>query len=164
MLKKKLEFIFASVVVVALLILAVNYYKEYSFTHNDIPQNYKKRISDKVEDVLAHMQRNFGFTFKVPIIVTDKFKGHLYGLTSFENGQIRIYLNKNVMRESMDYIINSVIAHEYAHVLIFKFNPYYISQDGHSKEWQQVCQKLGGADCQQYVNQHEIIMSKLPFK
>lgn len=164
MLQKKLEFIFASVIVIAMSILATNYYKEYSFTHNEIPQSYKERISQKVQDILERMQMNFGFRVEVPIVVTDKIKGRLYGFTSYDNGQITIYLNKNVMRESMDYMIDSVIAHEYAHALMFKFNPYYISQGGHSKEWQSICQKLGGVDCQQYVNQHEIIMSKLPFK
>jgi len=51
------------------------------------------------------MQKNFGFVFKVPLIITDKFKGRLYGLTSYEKGEIKIYLNKKVMQESMDYMV-----------------------------------------------------------
>lgn len=161
---RRLEFIFIAVVLLAMSVLALNYYKNYSFKHNEIPESFKQRIKMKEQDVLEHMQMNFGFRFQVPLIVTDKFKGRLYGLTTYENGVIKIYLNKNVMQESMDYMINSVIAHEYAHALLFKLNRYNLKNDGHSLEWKQTCIKLGGDDCQQYVDEDEIIMSKMPFK
>jgi len=109
------------------------------------------------------MQKNFGFTFKVPLIVTDKFQGKLYGLTSYKNGEIKIYLNKKVMQESMDYMVDSVIAHEYAHALMFKLGHLHV-EDAHSIKWQEPCVKLGGKDCQQYVDSEEIIMSKMPFQ
>ncbi|MDX9744776.1 MAG: SprT-like domain-containing protein [Arcobacteraceae bacterium] len=161
---KKLELIFIAVILVAISILALNYYKNYSFKHNDISESFKQRIKMKEQDVLNHMQKNFGFRFQVPLIVTDKFKGRLYGLTTYENSAIKIYLNKNVMQESMDYMVESVIAHEYAHALLFKLNKYNLENDGHSPEWVQTCIKLGGDDCQQYVDVDEIIMSKMPFK
>ncbi|MEA3370887.1 MAG: sprT domain-containing protein, partial [Campylobacterota bacterium] len=101
MLQKKLEIGFISLILVALLFLANNLYSSYSFKNNDIPESYKQLIFAKEQEVLEHMQRNFGFTFKVPLIVTDKFKGRLYGLTSYQNGEIKIYLNKKVMQESM---------------------------------------------------------------
>ncbi len=161
---KKLEYAFISIILIASLILGYNYYKSYSFKNNDIPDSYKKRIADKEQEVLQHMQRNFGFVFKVPLIVTDKFKGRLYGLTSYRDGEIKVYLNKKVMQESMDYMIESVIAHEYAHALMFKLGYLYENDDGHSKTWQQTCIKLGGKDCQKYVDRQEIIMSKMPFQ
>ena len=164
MLKKRLELIFLSVILLALSALALNYYNDYSFKNNEIPDSFKKRIQDKEQDILQHMQNNFGFTFKIPLVVTDKFQGRLYGLTAYEHGQITIYLNKNVMQESMDYMIDNVLAHEYAHALMFKLGDYSYNHEGHSKEWQQTCIKLGGADCRQYVDRDEIIMSKLPFK
>ena len=110
------------------------------------------------------MQKSYGYAYKFPLIITDKFKGRLYGLTSFENGEIKIYLNKKVMQESMDYMVNSVLAHEYAHALLFKQGYFHTKDDGHSKLWQQTCVKLGGTDCQQYVDQQEVIMAKMPFK
>ncbi|WP_455756275.1 SprT-like domain-containing protein [Sulfurimonas sp.] len=164
MFKKRLEIAFISIITVALLILINNYYKSYSFKNNDLPDRYKKLISDKEQEVLQYMQKNYGFRFKVPLIVTDKFKGKLYGLTSYENGKIKIYLNKKVMQESMDYMVESVIAHEYAHALMFKLGKLHTKDDGHSKLWQQTCVNLGGIDCQRYVNHKEIIMSKLPFQ
>jgi len=110
------------------------------------------------------MQESYGYAYKFPLIITDKFKGRLYGLTSFQNGEIKIYLNKKVMQESMDYMVDSVVAHEYAHALLFKQGYLHTKDDGHSKLWQQTCTKLGGVECQQYVDQQEIIMSKMPFQ
>ena len=163
MLKKKLEYTFLAIIAIFILILANNYHTSYTFKNNDIPTSYKQRIADKEQEILQLMQDNYGFKLKVPLIVTDEFKGRLYGLTSYRDGEIKIYLNKKVMRESMDYIVDSVIAHEYAHALMFKLGHLHV-KDGHSKEWQQTCVKLGGVDCRQYVNQQEIIMSKMPFQ
>ena len=134
MFKKRLELIFLSVIIIAIAILSKNYYDSYNYKHNDISNDYKKLITNKEEEILKLMQQHYGFTFKVPLIVTDKFKNRLYGLTSYQNGNIKIYLNKKVMQESINYIINSVIAHEYAHALIFKLLPHSKS-DGHSAQW-----------------------------
>lgn len=164
MFTKKLELVFLLIVVTAIAILGNNYYKSYTFKNNDIPTKYKKLISDKEIEILQNMQNSFGFTFKVPVIVTDKFKGGLYGLTSYKDGEINIYLNKKVMQESMDYMVESVIAHEYAHALMFKLGHIHTVNDGHSNEWQKICVKLGAKDCTQYVDQREIIMSKMPFQ
>ena len=164
MFKKKLEFIFISVILIAISVLGVNYYNSYTFKNNDIPNSYKQRIQAKEKEVLLNMQKHYGFALNIPLIVTDEFKGRLYGLTSYKNGQIKIYLNKKVMQESMDYMVDSVIAHEYAHALMFKLGKRAHKKDGHSIEWQETCVKLGGRDCQQYVDQQEIVMSKMPFQ
>ena len=163
MFKKKLEFVFISVIILAVIVLGLNTYKSYIFKNSDIPDSFKERIENKEQEVLALMQSNFGFSYKFPLIVTDKFQGRLYGLTSYENGEIKIYLNKKVMQESMNYIVESVIAHEYAHALMFKQGHIRTKSDGHSPQWQRTCMKLGGKDCQQYVDKQEIIMSKMPF-
>ena len=164
MLSKKLELLFLTIIILALSILGYNYYKSYSFKHNPLPNSYLKRIAAKEKDVLEHMQKNFGFQVKFPIIITDKIPGRLYGLSSYENGHITILLNKKVMQESMDYMIDSVIPHEYAHALLFYLHKNSSEKAGHSKLWHHTCQKLGGKECKQYVNQQEIILSKLPFK
>ncbi len=163
MFKKKLEIIFLLIIFIAVATLGNNYYQSYSFKNNDLPQNYKLRIQKKEQEVLQHMLNNYGLKFKVPLIVTDEFKGKLYGLTSYKNGEIKIYLNKKVMKESMDYMVESVIAHEYAHALMFKLSYFETSNAGHSSKWKELCINLGGVDCQQYVNHQEIIMSKMPF-
>jgi len=164
--KKQLEYLFLIIIVVALSFIAYNSYESYIFASSPLPQDYKDKIAQKEQEVLKNMQDRFGFSYKFPIVITDKIPGRLYGLTSYENGKITIYLNKKVMRESFDYILSDVIAHEYAHALLFKLHQYKKSaqDDGHSKLWKQTCKALGGKNCQQYVDQKEIILSKMPFK
>ena len=164
MFKRRLETIFITMIVLALSILAYNYYKSYTFKHNPLAQTYLLAIAQKEQDILTHMQKNFGFKQKFPLVITDKISGRLYGLTTYENGKTTIYLNKKVMQESFPYILENVIAHEYAHALMFQLNRDVKEKQGHSKEWQKTCELLGGKECRQYVNQHEIIMSKMPFK
>ena len=163
MFTKRLETIFILMMLIASATLAYNYYKSYSFKNNPLPKEYLSAIKQKELDILKHMQENFGVKYKFPLIITDEIPGRLYGLTSFKDGTIKIYLNKKVMQESFDYVINSVIAHEYAHALMFELRRNTSEKAGHSKEWQRTCELLGGKDCRQYVNQHEIIMSKMPF-
>ena len=163
MINKKLELLFLTIIIFALSMLGYNFYRSYSFKHNPLAKPYLERISKKEQDVLSRMQKNFGFQVEFPIIITDKIPGRLYGLTSYENGHIKIYLNKKVMQESMNYMIENVIAHEYAHALLFYTHNNSNANNGHSELWRETCQKLGGKDCRQYVNQQEIVLSKLPF-
>ena len=159
--KNSLQNIFVSITFTALLFLSYNLYKSYSFKHQPLPKSFQNRLHIKEQEVLNNMHRHFGITLNIPVIVTDKIPGRLYGLTSYENNQIRIYLNKKVMQESMDYMVDSVIAHEYAHALMFALG---YKNEQHSARWQKACQLLGGKDCHQYVNSQEIILSKMPFK
>jgi len=161
---KKLETLFILMIGIALTVLAYNYYTTYTFKHNPLAQSYIKKIEDKEQEILQHMEKNFGVRYQFPLIITDKIPGRLYGLTSYKNGIITIYLNKKVMQESFKYMMESVIAHEYAHALLFKLRKNTNEKEGHSKLWQETCRKLGGKDCRQYVNQKEIILSKIPFK
>lgn len=161
---KKIQTIFAFVVFVALIFLGVNLYSSYSFKNNPLSTSYQEAIVKKEQEVLAHMKKNFGYMLKVPIVISDKIPGRVYGVTSYDkNGKIKIHLNKKVMKESFEYIISDVIAHEYAHALLFKNGYYARGGERHSKQWQQTCVKLGGANCQKYVDSHDVIMGKLPF-
>ncbi len=164
MITKKIQTVFLFISVIALTILIRNLYSSYMFKNSPISQKQRQAIEQEEQRVLSNMQKKLGFKFKVPIIITDKIPGKIYGVTSLdEDGSIRIYLNKKVMKESMDYIISNVIAHEYAHALLFKSGYYKKNGDGHSMVWQKTCIKLGGKKCQKYVNSHDVIMGKLPF-
>ena len=151
-------------IVTAVSFLAYNYSQTQAFMNNELPQSYKERIYAKEQEVLANMYKHFGVVYKVPLIITDEFKGRLFGLSAYQNGEVKIYLNKKVMQESMDYMVESVIAHEYAHAFMMKRGYLKEEREGHSAKWQEVCEKLGGAHCGQYVESQEIIMSKMPFR
>jgi len=161
--KKKLERLFAAVILFALLFLAKNIYEQQQFRHQGLSSEEKEMIALKEQELLDKMQQNLGYRHKFKLVVTDRFKGNLYGLTSYQDGQIVIYLNKKVMFESMDYILESVIAHEYAHALMFEQGHFKDRKGGHTEQWQLLCRKLGGKECGAYVNQQEVIMAKMPF-
>lgn len=164
MVTKKIQLIFLVISLFALLVLARNLYSSYLFKNNPISDENQKAIVLEEQRVLNNMQKNFGFKYKVPLVITDKIPGKIYGITSLaQNGEIKIYLNKKVMKESMEYMISDVIAHEYAHALLFKIGSYKSSGNGHSSLWKNTCVKLGGAKCSKYVNSHDVIMKKLPF-
>ena len=160
---KRLEIVFLIIIFIAVLVLANNWYEDYLFKNSEISDEYKELIFSKEQEVLGLMQKNYGITFKVPLIVTDKFKGRLYGMASYKNGDIKIYLNKKVMKESMEYMLESVIAHEYAHALMFKLGHYDSNGDGHSSRWKEACVNLGGKNCEKYVNSEDVVMGKMPF-
>ena len=162
MFKKRFETLFIVVIIVALAVLGKNYYDSYTFKHSAISQEYEQRINAKEQEVLYLMKQHYGYALKFLLIVTDKFQGRLYGLTTYTDGQIKIYLNKKVMRESMDYMVESVIAHEYAHALLFH-QGHVDAGDGHSTLWQDTCSNLGGKNCRQYVDSQEVVMQKLAF-
>ena len=164
MIIKKIQIIFLFISVIALAILIRNLYSSYTFKNNPISQKYRQAIEQEEQRVLSNMQKKLGFTFRVPIVITDKIPGKIYGVTFLdEDGNIKIYLNKKIMKESMEYILSNVIAHEYAHALLFKSGDYEKTKDGHSALWQKTCVQLGGEKCQKYVNSHDVIMGKLPF-
>ncbi|MFT7859489.1 MAG: SprT-like domain-containing protein [Sulfurimonas sp.] len=160
---KSLEVIFLFIILFFSSILAYNYYNTYSFKHHPIPKEYQIKIKNKEQEVLRNMKNSYGYVYKFPLIVTDKIPGKLYGVTTYDKGEIKIYLNKKVMRESFDYIVNEVIPHEYAHALLMQEGYFNEAKKGHSPKWHKVCKDLGGKECKQYVNQKEIIMGKLPF-
>lgn len=163
MFKKRLELIFITVILSASSILVYNYYNTYSFRHNPLSKSYTREINTKEKEILQHMYDNFGVKYKFPIIITNKIPNKLYGLTTDKNGIIKIYLNKKVMQESFQYVLDDVIPHEYAHAFLFKIGHNSNANGGHTKEWRATCIKFGGKVCKRYVNEHKIIMSKLYF-
>lgn len=163
MFKKKLELIFLTVTLLASALLAYNWYQSHQFDSSPISDVYKQQIAAKESEVLQLMQRHYGFALNIPLIITDKLPSRSYGVTSYDSGKISIYLNKQAMRESMQYILDDVIAHEYAHALMFKRGLFAHNSDGHTLQWQKVCQQLGGSRCDRYVNHDDVIMGKMPF-
>ena len=160
--QKKIQSIFIFISVVACIIFFRNIYVNYQFDSQPLGETYLREI-DRVEvKILDNMYQVYGFKARFPIVITDKIPGKIYGVTVLDQeGVITIYLNKKVMKESFDYVLSDVIAHEYAHALLFKKG--HIAKEGHSALWQQTCTKLGGANCQKYVDSHDVIMNKLPF-
>ncbi len=161
--KKTLELSFLLVILLAVTWLSYSMYQRHKFKNSPVSSEIQQKIDTKVYEVESLIRQHFGMDFTVPVIVSDKMPSNLYGVASYDqNRAIKIYLNKKRMRESLPYIVDDVIPHEYAHALMFKFG-YFDEKDGHSTRWQNICQKLGGNNCQRYVDHQDIVSGKLPF-
>ena len=161
--QKKLELIFASVTLIAVAALLFNWYRGYRFDSNPLSPEIVARIESKERDVVALIRRHYGIDFDVPIVISEKINSRLYGLAAYEGrDKITIVLNKKRMKESLDYILDDVLPHEYAHALMFRLG-YFSGDDGHSEQWQEICRKLEGARCDRFVNHQDIIMGKIAF-
>lgn len=150
-------------ILVALVYLGYSYYDTQQFKNNPIPRSMQEQIDQKSKEIESIIQRVYNIDFQVPIHVSDKLPKQAFGITLMDRrGQIAIHLNKNVMRESFEYMIDDVLPHEYAHALLFRVQRGYAREgDGHSVEWQEVCLKLGGSRCDRFVNHDDVIREKL---
>lgn len=157
---KRLEKFFLLLVVIAVIYLGFNWYQNMTFKNNPISSSTQARIAKAEEKVLFLIQQKFNMNPKIPLIVSDEFHSNLYGLTSYKDKEIKIYLNKKRFKESENYMIEEVIPHEYAHAMVFLLEE-RVSEDGHTKLWQKICIELEGSLCEQYVDNEEIIRQKM---
>ncbi len=159
--KKSLERIFLGIVLFASAILGYNYYSEYRFEEN-FDKRYLPPLHKKEQEILRNMQRSFGYTVRFPIVITEKIPGRIYGFATFnKKGHVVIYLNKRVFKESFDYILDDVLAHEYAHALLLSRGYINDAEGGHTPLWQRTCKALGGLHCERYVDRDDVVSRKL---
>jgi len=161
-LTKKLEKFFIFLMVVPLGYIAYNTYKSKSFKDNPLSNKTLQRVIKAEENILSLIHMKFNINPQIPLIVSDEFHSNLYGLTSYKDNKITIYLNKKRFKESEDYMIKEVIPHEYAHALVFMLGE-KTSKDGHTALWKKICLQLEGKKCEQYVNNEAIVRQKLGY-
>jgi len=162
MLKKNLKQLFLLLSFVAVSALLFNLYSSYKFRNNPISDKIKTKIEHKEYDLYQLAMQHYNITQRVPIIITDKIPSKLFGLASLDKEKnVKIYLNKKRMKESLDYMIEDVLPHEYAHAVIFLQGIYSPENGGHTKEWQDACIKLGGIKCERFVNHDDIVFGKI---
>ena len=158
--KRSLERLFLGIIFVALSIIGYNSYSDYRF-EKEFDVRYLPPLQQKEQKILENMQRNFGFSKKFPIIVTEKLPARIYGLSTLDDGKVIIYLNKKLFKESFDYILDDVLAHEYAHALLLASGRRSAVDGGHSKLWRSTCKRLGGLHCERYVDREDVVNRKL---
>jgi len=159
---KRLYMIFFGITILSLFLLLFSWYKSYQFDHNPISNDIKRQVKNKQIQLVKLIKRKYQMNFIVPLIITDQMKSSLFGMTTYETkrNQITIYLNKKRFKESLDYMIDDVIPHEYAHAIMFKFGNFSNKNAGHTLQWQKVCRSLEGLRCDRFVNHKDILIDK----
>ena len=160
---KKMERVFSVVMIAALLFLLYNFYDNYRFKHLPLAKDIQVKIEQKRAEIEQKIWDHYQMAFNIPLILSDKMPANLYGAAVKEqDGSIKIYINKKRIKESLSYILEDVIAHEYAHALMFK-KGYASTRDGHDERWQEICLNLGGSRCDRFVNHNDIVLNKIGF-
>lgn len=159
----RLKLFFLIVLVVSSFLLIYIWYKDYKFKNSPLSIELQEKIHIKENQIKSLVKKYYKINVDVPIIISDRLSNKHFGLASFNNGKIVIYLNKNHFLESENYMINDVLPHEYAHALMFIFGDFSNENGGHSKKWQNICKNLNGLRCERFVNTEDIIIGKTNF-
>jgi hypothetical protein len=156
----KLETLFFGMVGVGAVVLILNFY-ESSKLKNSIPDEVLEKIDIEERRILERIEHLYSYKLDAPLSL-QKLHPSMYGVTIFDGENVEIVLNRSRLKESLDYMIDDVMPHEFAHALLFKFGK-YDGKDGHSREWQRVCLELEGSRCDRFVNHRDIIFGKIGF-
>ncbi|RXK00178.1 hypothetical protein CRU98_03205 [Arcobacter sp. CECT 8986] len=158
---KRLINIFLFITTFCLLFLIYIWYSSYEFKHNPLSNDIKTKIKNKTITLknLAFYKYQINHNFK--IIISNKLKNNQFGMTVYsKNKDIAIYLNKNRFKENSNYMIDSVLPHEYAHAIMFYLGDFSKENGSHSKKWQNICKNLEGKSCNRFVKDNDIIIEK----
>ena len=63
----------------------------------------------------------------------------------------------------IDYMIDDVLPHEYAHALMFVTGNFSNENGGHTLKWQNMCIALEGLKCDRFVDHNDIVIGKTDF-
>ena len=159
---KSLEKFFILSVLIAISYLLYNWNQSRVFKNSPLSQKIQNRVNVAEAKVLSLIRTKFNTELDIPLIISDEFHSNLYGLTTYKDQEVKVYLNKKRFKESEDYMIDEVIPHEYAHAMVFVLGK-NVSGDGHTRVWQDICVQLEGKNCVQYVDNEEIVRAKMGF-
>lgn len=161
---KKLKSFFLIITILGTIFLIYNWYKNYQFKNNPINKTIQIRINEKHKYLEILTYKKFNIKRKFPVIISDKMPAKLFGAATYNTDkEIKIFLNKKRFQESIDYMINDVLPHEYAHALMFINGNHTNKNGGHTLKWQNICKKLEGQRCDRFVNNNDVVVGKLNF-
>jgi len=148
--------------VISLLLFAYSWYGSYKFDNNPLSKNIRQQIAKKEFEIKILIKKHYKIDIDIPIIVTDKMNSKLFGMATFDTStnKIKIYLNKKRFKESLRYMLDDVLPHEYAHALMFSFKYFSNENSGHTKKWQKACINLNGIKCNRFVDHNDIVINK----
>lgn len=157
----KLQKLFMIITTSAIALLVYLWYEDYSFSKKPLNKEYQLKIYEKNEELKKLAFKHFKITKSFPIIISDEMKTNRFGMASYSyNSKIEIHLNKKRFKENVNYMIDDVLPHEYAHAIMFYFKDFSKENSGHTKRWQAICKKLNGKRCDRFVNHNDILIEK----
>jgi len=161
---KRLNYFFLFITILGSIFLIYSWYENYQFKNNPLNEDIQKKIQEKKQYLEVLSYKKFNIKRKIPVIISDKLPSNLFGAATFsKDGEIQIFLNKKRFQESVSYMIDDVLPHEYAHALMFIYGDTSDENGGHSLKWQKICKSLNGLRCDRFVDHNDIIVGKTSF-
>ncbi|PHO10404.1 hypothetical protein CPG37_04965 [Malaciobacter canalis] len=158
---KKVFNIFLFLTTISTIFLIYLWYKDYQFDTKPLAKDTILKIEEKRKYLKSLALEKYNINYNVPILISKDMKSNLFGKTKYSfDEKIVIYLNKNRFKENVNYMIDSVLPHEYAHAVMFLLGDFSRQNGGHSKKWQEICISLEGNKCDRFVNHNDIIIEK----
>lgn len=135
-------------------LLVLFFYPEKKLTQSDI-----NRIENKKQELIQKTKEIYGFYYDLPLFI-EPINKQIWGAMLYSGGRPKkIVINRDFYLENPDYVINSVMPHEWAHVvarLIYKKDI-----KGHGKEWLSICKSLSNGQCARYVQDEFVVEEKI---
>jgi hypothetical protein len=153
--------VFLLITAIATLFLLYNFYRDYRFDNSHLSKDLVVKIETKASEIENLIYTNFKIRVDIPIIISNDIHSNLFGLAIYDQKGMRIVLNKKRFKESSDYMINSVLPHEYAHIMMFILGDFSRANGGHTQKWQKICTTLTQKECSRFVNHNDIILGKV---
>jgi len=160
---KNLYKIFFTITIISIILFGYVVYNDQQFKNSELSLKTLTKLKQKEYNLRKLIMQKYNIDVNIPVLVSSKLQDNLFGIAAYNNGDIKIVLNKNRFQESEDYMIDYVLPHEYAHALMFVLNDFPKQNGGHSKKWQNICLNLDGKKCDRFVNHNDIVMGKLDF-
>jgi predicted SprT family Zn-dependent metalloprotease len=160
---KNLYKIFSLITIISIVLLVYVVYNDQTFKNSELSSKILIKLKQKEYDLRKLVIQKYNITVNIPVLISSKLQDNLFGIAAYNNGDIKIVLNKSRFQESENYMIDYVLPHEYAHALMFVFNDFPKQNGGHSKKWQNICISLDGKKCDRFVKNKDIVMDKLDF-
>ena len=159
----KIKNIFLIITIISLILLGYIYYNNQKFKNNPLSEQTLIKIEQKSNYIRKLIYQKYKLVVNIPIKISSKVPDNLFGLAVYDEGNIKIILNKNRFQESQEYMIDYVLPHEYAHAIMFVLKQFPKENGGHTKQWQNICLAIGGKKCDRFVKHNDILMGKLDF-
>jgi SprT protein len=160
---KKFYNVFLIITILSVVGIIYIQYEKINFFNNPLDNKTTVKIDQQVFKIRNKILQRYGVNVNFPITISDELPNNLYGMATMnKQNKIVIYLNKKRFKESETYMY-AVLAHEYAHAMMFYFGDLTKVNSGHTKRWQQICYDIGGTTCERFVDRHDILIDKVRF-
>jgi SprT protein len=156
-----MSFIIIGIMIISLSAMFYNYQKFETLKTSELSDLTKERIKLEVQRLNKLSLDIYGVVLNIPLELVDEVPQNIWGMMIYnQEGPQKIVINKTQLKESPNYIIEFVLAHEWAHA-VERIQNTTTKKSTHGKQWLAICNQLSIGRCRQYVHTEKVAREKL---